>query len=435
MAGLIGVVADDITGANDIGIMFAKAGIVTHVYAHDDFDPQALLASSGRGPAAVVLDTNSRLDDARTAYAKVYDASIRLRAAGATLFINKTCSVFRGNVGAEFDAMLDALGQSFAVVVLGFPKNGRTTLHGIHYVHGRKLEESEFRRDPVHPMTRSSLVDILQDQTRRGVTLIEYPAVRSGAAALRERLDSLRGKGAGYCIVDVPDQEALSTIAEAVRDDFILCGSSAIAEELAELLDVPREAAALPELAPLKEGCGILCTAGSLMPQTDAQIAHMRDGGTPSFELDSRLLPEEASRRSAVDALTGEIVDCLLRGRDAVLFSSRDPSAVEETKRIGLSLGLAPEEVSRIVSDCLAEITARVMKQTGQPRLLVAGGETSAAVCRRMGVKGLQVWKEIRTGLPSCATLDEPRRLLVLKSGSFGNESFFEEGIRHLKSE
>src|SRR5699024_7786562 len=110
-----------------------------------------------------------RLDDGKTAYHKVFHATKDIQTAGALQFFNKTCSVFRGNIGAEFDAMLDALDEEFAVVVLGFPGNGRQTIDGIHYVHGEKLEESQFKSDPVHPMKESNLVDILQSQTKRKV--------------------------------------------------------------------------------------------------------------------------------------------------------------------------------------------------------------------------------------------------------------------------
>ena len=54
----MGVVADDITGANDIGIMFAKAGLLTHVYAYEKPGDFALVGD----PDIVILDTNSRLD-------------------------------------------------------------------------------------------------------------------------------------------------------------------------------------------------------------------------------------------------------------------------------------------------------------------------------------------------------------------------------------
>src|SRR5690606_35071699 len=128
----------------------------------------------------------------------------------------------RGNVGAEFDAMLDALGRDFAVVVLGFPKNGRTTVNGVHYVRGVKLEESEFRSDPIHPMARSDLAGILGAQTKRTVGIINYEVVRQGAAALRAAIDAQRGR-AHYVILDVTEQADLAIIAAAVKDEPVLC--------------------------------------------------------------------------------------------------------------------------------------------------------------------------------------------------------------------
>src|SRR5688572_819834 len=161
----LGIVADDVTGSNDIGGMTAKANYLTHIYTFDaagNYDGAA-------APDVCILNTNSRLDPRQTAHDKVFAATQALQAAGYRQFYNKTCSVFRGNIGAEFDAMLDALNADFAVVVLGFPKTGRTTRGGIHYVRGVKLQDSEFRCDPSHPMTRSDLVGILQAQTMRKV--------------------------------------------------------------------------------------------------------------------------------------------------------------------------------------------------------------------------------------------------------------------------
>ncbi|HKY54321.1 MAG TPA: four-carbon acid sugar kinase family protein, partial [Anaerolineales bacterium] len=158
--------------------MFAKSGYLTHIYSFNRLSglshrpggsapgnlDENLTAGSGNPaerakeeistPDILILDTNSRLDPPEVAYRKVFAATRELRQAGCRQFHNKTCSVFRGNIGAEFDAMLDALRLDFAVVVLGFPKNGRATVDGIHYVHGKKLEDSEFRHDPIHPMRR-----------------------------------------------------------------------------------------------------------------------------------------------------------------------------------------------------------------------------------------------------------------------------------------
>ncbi len=436
MTGHMAVVADDITGANDIGIMFAKWDYLTHVYSIDEgrysYDP----AREPR-PDVCILDTNSRLDDRALAYDKVFAATRLLQQAGWSHFFNKTCSVFRGNIGAEFDAMLDALGQEFAVVVLGFPKNGRTTLDGVHYVRGVPLAESEFRHDPIHPMTRSNLVDILQSQTERRVGLLTHEVVARGPAHLREAIESRRER-CHYLILDVVDQAALATIARAVHDLPILCGSSALAEELPPVwgqiaerrrpAGLPRRLALPPEASP-----AALVVAGSLMPQTRAQLDHLRGAGLPFFTLDTARLFDAAERQAETARLAARLSGLLAAEQDAVLHAPNDPAGVAAARRAAAGHGLDNTALGRLVSAMLAEVTRRVVQEADVRRLVIAGGETSAAVAQRLGITGLRIWKEIQPGLPSCLTLTRPPLLLVLKSGSFGSADFLEQAIAHVR--
>ncbi|CAH1192497.1 3-oxo-tetronate kinase [Paenibacillus allorhizoplanae] len=426
---MIGIIADDITGANDIGIMYAKANIMTHVYPMEAW----MYQNDGMQPEVLVLDTHSRLDTPEEAYNKVFQMTKKLKEAGCARFINKTCSVFRGNIGAEFDAMLDALEASFAIVVLAFPKNGRTTLDGIHYVHGKKLEESEFRNDPVHPMHESNLLHILQSQTPRRVGLITIDIIEQGSSVIMAEIIRLKNNGFNYLILDVRDQQSLQIIAQAVHQEPILCGSSALAEELA-LLEKPSAIQTgvtnqLPELG----RSAVLCVAGSLMPQSAAQITYAKGQGLPALELDSLLLFDPSDRESHCDQIIGEASNLLKEGRDVLIHASNSPLKVAATKVKGMELGFDNTEVSELVSDALSDVIRSIVEETGQQRLLIAGGETSAAVCAKLGIGGLCIWQEIQPGLPSCLTLQKPERFLVLKSGSFGSEPFFIEAIEHLK--
>lgn len=54
-------------------------------------------------------------------------------------------------------------------------------------------------------------------------------------------------------------------------------------------------------------------------------------------------------------------------------------------------------------------------------------------LCDRLGVDVMRIWKEIQPGLPSCVSLNDPPRMLVLKSGSFGKPHFFERALEHLR--
>ncbi len=425
----IGVVADDITGANDIGIMFAKSGYTSHVYP---FDGTSLQCEGEEEPQVVILDTNSRCDSAPIAYEKVYAATRTLERLGCERFIKKTCSVFRGNVGVEFDAMLDALGEEFAVVVLGFPKNGRTTVDGIHYVHEQRLQESPFRNDPIHPMTRSSLVEILESQTRRKVTGVGHQWITRGVGSVREHIARLR-REYGYLIFDVLDQESLAVIAEASRDEKIYCGSSALAEELpAAWGDASGEDHDVE--FPHVSGVGILCASGSLTPQTAAQVGYMAERETPVFQLDTQRIIEPAGRGVEVERLVREIVARLRQGDDVILSSAGGVETMARVQPQGARSDPVDTGLARLVSEVMGDVVAEAMRLSGQNRLLVAGGETSAAVCSRLGIKGLKVWRELEPGVPSCVSLSEPRRLLVLKSGSFGKPDFFEQALAHLRA-
>ncbi|MDQ2691743.1 MAG: four-carbon acid sugar kinase family protein [Chloroflexota bacterium] len=428
----MGVVADDVTGSNDIGIMFAKSDYLTHIYAFKENGVTfAQLEEGVCGPEVVIFDTNSRLDPPEVSYRKVFAATRQLQQAGCRQFHNKTCSVFRGNIGAEFDAMLDALGLEFAVVVLGFPKNGRTTLDGIHYVHGKKLEDSEFRSDPIHPMKRSDLVGILQSQTKRKVDLIAHEIIDRGVEALRDEIQRKRAQ-CQYLILDVTDQAALTTIARAVHDEPVICGSSAIAEELPAVWGAPRTRQPGAALPPLIE-MGILVIAGSLMPQTALQIEHLEKQGVHCFILNVSHLFNPNEREAEIARLSADIANNMRIGNDVVFHSPNDVRALGTANQAGMARLESRTDVSRRVSEALAEVTARALEQTGQNRLVVAGGETSAAVCARLGIDGMRVWKEIQPGLPSCVSLNDPPRMLVLKSGSFGRSDFFERALEHLR--
>ncbi len=426
----IGVVADDITGANDIGSMFAKSGYRVHVYRWDAFDPSVL---EHHRPDVCIVDTNSRLDAPDVAYHKVLAATQQLQQAGCPRFFNKTCSVFRGNIGVEFDAMLDALHEAFAIVVLGFPKNGRLTIDGVHYVYGQRLEDSPFRHDPIHPMTRSNLVEILGAQTQRAIGLIDHRVVAEGPEVLRARVEALRGER-HYLILDVHDQAALRTIAQAVGEYRVLCGSSALAEELPAVWDAATALSHHDDLPEFGPG-GTLGAAGSLTPQTTAQIEHMRVRGTPIMEVDTLRLFTEHEQQAEIERVVVLLVEHAARGAQPLVHAANHPEIVARTRAEGERHGLQVTEVARRVEETLAEIVARALQRTGGRRLLVAGGETSAAICRRLGINGLRVWREIQPGLPSCVSLTDPPLLLVLKSGSFGTADFLEQAFDHLAAQ
>lgn len=425
----IGVVADDITGAGDIGVMFAKYGYATCVFTLGaDLDRLPERGAAARADV-VIIDIDSRFDPPDAAYAKVRRAAAALKRAGCNLFWKKTCSAFRGNVGAEFDALLDELGASFGVAVIAFPKNGRQTRGGIHYVHGRLLSESEFARDPVHPMTDSNLVAMLERQARRRVGLVPLETVRMGAEAVRKALEEARAEGIGYALCDAESQEDLKVLASAAAAERIVLGSSALAEELPLVWEKPAPFDPLEGVDVPRPG-GVLVVAGSVMPQSRAQVAALEREGALVLTLEGELALTRPER--AVSDLVLRAVEALGGGRHVVVRSQNSLEAVEATRRLGQLLGLDAVAVSRRISSLLARTARAVIDETGIRRLVVLGGDTSEAVCRELGVTETLILDEIAPGLPSSLAPGPEPLLLVLKAGSFGGPRFVLEAVEHL---
>lgn len=448
------VIADDVTGANDIGIMYAKAGLDTVVYSFDRLDEEEKFETKF-GDTVTVIDTNSRFLSREEAYARVYKETKRFKKEEVHQFFDKQCSVFRGNIGAEFDAMLDALGEEFAVVVLGFPDNGRQTINSVHYVHGVELKESQFKSDPVHPMTESNLVEILRKQTARKVEAICFPVIERGTEAIKEEIGRLRGR-ANYVILDVRDNEDLRVIAEAVKDEKIICGSSAIGyylgrirKEQERIGDGAQKSPAAAEdeigakedkvfddkaeVKDAEKAKRVFCIAGSLTPQTKAQTQWMKKRGYPVFTLDTTRLFDEADRAAEMSRLFEECLRAYETGRFAMVHSMQEPDQVERTKAIAARHGIGNTRVSEMVSGMLAQLCRDLNNEFAEDGgiggFIICGGDTSGAFCAEMGIKGMRILEEIQPGLPTCRSITEPYFKMVLKSGSFGDEGFVEQGL------
>jgi uncharacterized protein YgbK (DUF1537 family) len=330
----------------------------------------------------------------------------------------------------EFDAMLDELGEEFAIISLAFPQNGRTTCRGIHKVHGKNLEDSEFADDPVHPMHESNLQSILQRQTERKVTSIYLDIVRKGPATLREDIETA-SKSFNYVIIDAETQEDIHTIAEASVGYKILAGSSAIGEELPKVL-TESEYPNLANTININDENGVLVISGSLTPQTKAQTQELIEAGFPFISVDSRIIINEAKNAEELYKVVSKARELLIEGKDILIMAENNPDIVKETKEIGLGKGLNELEISKKISDFLAEVAKRISDDLNLKRIVVAGGDTSGTVCRKLNIKGNYIISEIDTGVPSGLAIGR-EMLIVLKSGSFGKRDFLIKAVEHLK--
>ncbi len=419
-----GVIADDVTGSNDIGAKLVQGGLGATLYSYP-WDAASLCAND-----AIILDTDGRIQGCEEAYRRAYQAAEQLSSMGATQFFAKTCSVFRGNIGAQFDGILDALGEDFAPVVLGFPQNGRTTVEGMHYVYGQRLELSPFKDDPLHPATTSDLGEIIRRQSPRKTHNVTLNDMRRGHSHVAHLIKAARSEG-GYLIFDVQQEDDLRFIASMIYSEPVICGASAIAEHVARYF-LPSRAHKRPVKSAKPSPFGTLIAAGSLTPQTRMQIDYLHSAGMPVLALNaSALFGKEAGKRQS--ELVHEACTLLRAGRNVILYTAASPDDLMAVRAAGSEAGLSGAQTSKLVSQELANLCRATYRHLEVVRTVVMGGDTSGSFCTAMGIRGMDIGEEIEPGVPVCYPIDGFPRPIVLKSGSFGGEDFLNKALLALE--
>tara|TARA_R110002020_G_scaffold170229_4_gene359701 strand:- start:23942 stop:25171 length:1230 start_codon:yes stop_codon:yes gene_type:complete len=403
----IGVIADDFTGASDIALTLAEAGMKT-----------VLLAGVPLQPAtdcdAAVVSLKSRTVPVEDAIRQSVQACDWLTGQGARQIIFKVCSTFdstdQGNIGQVAEALAERLGERAVIVCPAFPENGRSVYQGHLFVGDKLLNESGMQNHPLTPMTDPDLRRVLARQTKWSVAHVPMRTVNKGADAISVALETQTA----MFIVDAIRDEDLHLIGAAAKERKLLCGGSGIA------LGLPGNFGFNPGSPTWVgvEGKGVVLS-GSCSLATRAQIAKYAQTA-PSLEL------------TADDVMAGvhtwhSLADWVMKQDHSapLVFSSAEPEKVKAAQeRYGQTV--IAERIEGLFQDLAAELTRRGISQ-----IVSAGGETSGAVVAGINAKGLAVGSRIAPGVPALR-VDHRALAVALKSGNFGDEDFFALAISML---
>jgi len=123
---VVGIIADDLTGANDTALQFHMRGANTQILLSDDVEPLNVLNTQ-----TWAIPTESRNVTPNEAYEKVKSTTEKfVNVLKADYIYKKIDSTVRGNIAVESLAILKTLEWDAVVVIPAFPLEGRTTVGG-----------------------------------------------------------------------------------------------------------------------------------------------------------------------------------------------------------------------------------------------------------------------------------------------------------------
>lgn len=405
----IGVIADDFTGASDIALTLAEAGMSVAQFIDIPDAP----ADPDLGAGVIAL--KSRTAPVADAVAQSLAACDWLITQGAQQIVFKVCSTFDstdvGNIGPVLDALADRLNAQGVITCPAFPENGRSVYQGHLFVADTLLSESGMQDHPLTPMRDPDIRRVLARQSTKDVGHVPAVIVMQGSDAIRAALPET-----GHVIVDAIRDADLMDIGRAAQGAALVCGGSGIA------LGLPANfgcAPATPDWDPI-QGPGVVLS-GSCSRATRGQVQQFKQIA-PSYEI-------SAEAAISGDITADSIADwVMVQTAPALVYSSADPEVVKAAQA---HFG---RDIAATAIEGLFSQLAATLAQRGITRIVVAGGETSGAVVQGLGAQVLNIGPRLAAGVPAVRVAGAAPLALALKSGNFGGPDFFASALARMES-
>lgn len=425
MAARLGIIADDLTGANDTGVQFARDGARTLVPFewHD-------LSALGRRADVVVLNTDSRATSPRVAAQRVKIAAQALRKAGILAVYKKIDSTFRGNVAAELDAILDVYPVPLAVLTPAFPPAGRSVRDGVLLVDGIPVHKTSIGADPVTPVKESHLPTLLRRQMTRPVHPLPLAILRQGTADVTRLFRGWSGSHPAVVLADAATPQDLARLARAILKAELFglaAGSAGLALALSALLPWARRR----RLARPAAKAPLLVVMGSRNPTSLTQLRWLeKHGSVPRICASIREVVAGRDRfRRELTRVTAKVRSELCAGRHAVLTLAQPPAGSPR------ATGSTPSpSTSGTLSEFLGDAAHGVAQAVPLGGLILCGGDIAVATCRALQAGGLELYGEVEPGVPCGRLVGGPFDGLPIatKAGGFGKPDAFARALRYL---
>ncbi|MCM3694019.1 four-carbon acid sugar kinase family protein [Neobacillus niacini] len=423
----LAVVADDLTGANDTGVQFAKKGLTTTVlFSYTQLQPSHLTED------VIVLNSDSRAIEARMSYNIVFNLSSQLKQLGVSNVFKKIDSTMRGNIGPEIDAVMDAFNYKISFVVPAFPKSNRMTINGEHFVNGVLLEKAEMAKDPASPVNESYLPKLVQKQSKRGVGLISISHVRKGIDHLSKIMKELSlCDTSKIIIIDATTDDELEIIvkaAQALQEKFLWVGSAGIASHIFY------RGAQENVLNTIKvhDRNPVLVVAGSVNSITHKQIQVLKEKNeVAEIVISPGEFFFEDRRKLEIGRIVNESKALLDKG-SLVVTTNRDQEVIRKVKDLQRELGLSNYDVGNIIANSMGVIAGQLIESKKIYGTVLTGGDIAGATCKVLQGEGIRVIGEVEPGIPYGKLFGGlfDGIPLVTKAGAFGTHQALSKALQ-----
>ena len=413
---VVGIIADDLTGANDSALQFHLKGSNTQILLRDDIIPSNIDTAQ-----TWATSTESRNVTRHEAYEKVKSATqMYINELKPDHFFKKIDSTVRGNIAIESLAVIEALDWDAAVVIPAFPREKRITVGGYHLLNGEPVERTEMARDPHSPIFESYLPKLFRSQLPEEfaqiVDHVDLDTVTEGAGPILKKINELIKDGKKLIVADAVSNTDIDQLALAITKSeykILPVGTAASAKAFSNIwVSADENENNKPELPKLPK----LVISGSATQITANQIDKFEKNN------DKNAYVLSLNLQMLLDGLKAEVVDDVVshlceNGVVLVHTSNLFKDFCGDITDESLSAELTKAEIANAITDYLSEMV-KAVKEKQDFILITLGGETSHKCCAALCINQLELVDEVAPAI--ALSKDSENRFVVTKSGNLG---------------
>lgn len=436
---LLAYYGDDFTGSTDALEALTTSGVETVLFTEP---PSAEMLARFPNVRAIGVAGNSRTmspNEMEAVLPGAFQSLANLRPA----FVHyKVCSTFdsspqMGSIGRAIEIGCRVFQNRVVSLVVGAPNLQRFCIFGNLFARSgldspvyRLDRHPTMREHPVTPMTEADLRVQLSFQTSMPIELVDVLTLNRGTAAAAEAMQD----DGNIVLFDSLTNEHLATIGQLLGEvhereqkPVFVAGSSGIESALTKHWQtigvLPSKSKGFAAPQPVDRA---VVVSGSCSPVTRRQIAWALANGLREVTLDTACVLDPSQRETAIADVVQRIINGLDAGRSVVVHTSLGSN----DDRIAYTKQSSPHGLNaRSLGVILGRILGDVLRSRPVERVAVAGGDTSGAVAREIGIDALEIVGPLAPGAPLCVAHSRHAEVegvqFTFKGGQVGHDDFF----------
>jgi len=376
---MIVVIADDLTGAAEIGGLGLKYDLDIEITTSIDPSSKADL---------LVISTDTRSMPEKEALEVTASLTKSIHQLKPNGLFKKIDSALRGHVVAEVRAHLKHLNLKRALIVPANPALGRTLTNGHYYINEQPIHLTGFAHDPEFPVSSSRAHDMLR--------------VEEGDIHVKKHHHKLPSSGiiVGECV----SHDDLQEWVKQTDKGTLLCGGAGIFAALLESLGLEERKVSPTDQTKINLTKLFVC--GSTADSSRQLVGNVKDTSGPVSYMPVEIITLAKPGEALFENWANEIVSLLKIHGKAII-------AIDESTTHNLEITAAE------LRGRMAMAVEGVFKTIAIGELLIEGGSTAAAIINRLNFNRFSPVAELGPGVIKMKVDHVDDLFLTLKPGSY----------------